>query len=283
MCPKLRARLSPAAMGINSIDNTIYPVLGAKSALSECMIHILLNNCTLVACQPLYIIYTLWLYTLYLKIDWLWWLMTPTLIMLNSDPGPWCTILSRQEGGTKSQDSLHGLAEVWRWWKHDHARIRIKTLATVMVQNITFFFVLLICVYIFAHTCRRSWLELMFAAVVVVIVIIVIVIHHHHETMMVNVVIIKSKVYCKYHSILGGNSAVLSSRATTKAHTPSPQMDASVLHIIDESISTRGPPSPSLNSLTGTFYSNFRRRIQIGLTSNCTKSPGGETPYIQCQ
>lgn len=135
----------------------------------------------------------------------------------------------------------------------------------------------------FAHTCRRSWLELMLAAVVIVIVIIVIVIHYHHETMMVNVVIIKSKVYCKYHSILGGNSAVLSSRATTKAHTPSPQMDASVLHIIDESISTRGPPSPSLNSLTGTFYSNFRRRIQIGLTSNGTKSPGGETPYIQCQ
>ena len=33
------------------------------------------------------------------------------------------------------------------------------------------------------------------------------------------------------------------------------------------------PPSPSLNSLTGTFYSNFRRRIQIGLTSNGTKSP----------
>lgn len=84
----------------------------------------------------------------------------------------------------------------------------------------------------------------MFAAVVVVIVIIVIVIHHHHETMMVNVVIIKSKVYCKYHSILGGNSAVLSSRATTKAHTPSPQMDASVLHIIDESISTRGLTQP---------------------------------------
>lgn len=145
----------------------------------------------------------------------------------------------------------------------------------------------------FAHTCRRSWLELMFAAVVVVIVIIVIVIHHHHETMMVNVVIIKSKVYCKYHSILGGNSAVLSSRATTKAHMPSPQMDASVLHIIDESISTRGPPcrklynflkvSPSLNSLTGKLYPSFRRRIQIGLTSNGTKSPGGETPYIQCQ
>lgn len=219
--------------------------------------------------------------------------MTPTLIMLNGDPGPWCTILSRQEGGTKSQDSLHGLAEVWRWWKHDHGRIRIKTLATVMVQNITFFLSYWYVYTYFAHTCRRSWLELMFAAVVVVIVIIVIVIHHHHETMMVNVVIIKSKVYCKYHSILGGNSAVLSSRATTKAHMPSPQMDASVLHIIDESISTRGPPcrklynflkvSPSLNSLTGKLYPSFRRRIQIGLTSNGTKSPGGETPYIQCQ
>ena len=44
--------------------------------------------------------------------------------VLNGHRGPWCTISSRQEGGTKSQDSLHGLAEVRRW--KDHGRIRIK-------------------------------------------------------------------------------------------------------------------------------------------------------------